>query len=85
MFYNKSADNWVIQSLVDPSMYMTSKDVPSNELPIGTYSWKSENKGALCGKPYGTITKLTLSTCYPNKYSCDSGHCIGSSVTNLMI
>ena len=31
---------------------------------------------AICGKKEGEVAELTLSTCFPGKYTCDSGHCI---------
>ncbi len=32
--------------------------------------------GALCNADADTEVQLTFSMCYPDMYSCDSGHCI---------
>ena len=35
-----------------------------------------ESDLVFCGKKEGEVSELTLSTCFPGKYTCDSGHCI---------
>ena len=47
-----------------------------NSIPLGTVSWKTGTENSLCGYPDGYVTSMTLSQCFPNKYTCDSGHCI---------
>ncbi len=39
-------------------------------------SWRILSMGALCNADADTEVQLTFSMCYPDMYSCDSGHCI---------
>ena len=45
-------------------------------VPIGTHKWVTGSENALCGRLEGYTTEMTFSKCYPNKYTCNSGHCI---------
>ena len=47
-----------------------------DEFPIGTNEWKLKKDDAICNQEKGTKLRLTLSQCYPDKFTCRSGHCI---------
>ena len=45
-------------------------------MPIGTTHWKTGAKDhTLCELPSGSVAPLTFSYCYPDKFTCNSGHC----------
>ena len=54
---------------------MTTQKLP-NDVPVGTYTWHLPFENALCQLPKDSIAELTLSTCYPNMFTCNSGECI---------
>ena len=71
MFFDSKSDFWTLQSLKDPSNYVTA-----SKLPIGTTEWRVGNDEVLCGMKTNTTLELTTSLCYPLMYTCNSGHCI---------
>ena len=77
IYFNATLNKWVIRSIRDTEKYLVSNDLDPNDLPLGTHLWQLGTENSLCGKKAGHVMKLTFSTCYPNKYTCDSGHCIG--------
>ena len=46
------------------------------ELPIGVRNWEVKRDYAYCKKESGYKVNLTFSQCYPNKFTCRTGHCI---------
>ena len=48
----------------------------AGDLPIGSQEWKAMQINALCNREEGYLRKLTLTQCYPHKFTCSSGHCI---------
>ena len=59
---------WRIQSLRDKDIYIEHE---SNEIPFGTRLWLISLNSQICGLPDEATLKLTISTCYPGKYTCD--------------
>lgn len=46
------------------------------QYPIGRFEWMITSGGFVCDNPKNTPMNLTMSNCYPNQFTCDSGHCI---------
>ena len=46
------------------------------DLPIGSHEWEVKNDHSFCHLKEESIAKLTLSRCYPDKFTCASGQCI---------
>ena len=63
---------WILQSVLEPKMILETQD----EFPIGTNEWELGADDALCHQLKGYKQILTLSQCYPDKFTCSSGHCI---------
>ena len=76
IYYNLTSSKWILESLISPGVYLTTNKQLSNQIPFGTHQWVVADKSGLCKLPMGSVTDLTLSSCFPNKYTCNSGHCI---------
>ena len=46
------------------------------DLPIGTHVWEVTNDFAICKLRQNQTLELTISQCYPDKYTCNNGDCI---------
>ena len=57
--------------------YLLLAHPTGSTIPIGTHSWEVGSKSAVCDKAAGALHELTFSTCYPDKYTCNDGSCIG--------
>ena len=68
-----SSGKWIVQSLVDPEMTL---QMVHGELPIGSKEWVVMKNYASCNEEEGNSLILTLTQCYPDKFTCGSGHCI---------
>ena len=64
---------WILQSLIDPKMRL---EFVNGDFPIGSQEWIIMENHALCNKDKGHKKKLILTQCYPDKFTCGSGHCI---------
>ena len=53
----------------------TVKQIPE-ELPTGTWNWQVGAEGGICLLHKGDVHEMTLSRCFSNQYTCDSGNCI---------
>ena len=62
-----------MQSLWDPAYILETKNI---DFPIGSNEWISKEDFALCNELSSYSKSLTLSQCYPDKFTCRSGHCI---------
>jgi hypothetical protein len=71
IFFNDKTEKWTLQSLKDPTKF-----VQTGKFPIGTSVWEIIDEGGLCGLKSNSTKELTMSLCYPNKYTCNSGDCI---------
>ena len=71
IFFDKNVQKWTLQSLRDPKIY-----VQTEKFPLGTSEWTIGADNALCGLENRTTSELTMSLCYPEKYTCNSGSCI---------
>ena len=67
-----NSGSWVLQSFHVPDMTLEF----IGDLPIGFRTWELKNDNAHCNKQSGQKANLTFSQCYPNKFTCESGHCI---------
>ena len=76
IFYDAESNKWKIQSLINPDRYLETEGKMPNSVPLGTVSWETGTENSLCRYPAGYVTPMTISRCFPNKYTCDSGHCI---------
>ena len=76
MYFNAKSKRWTLESLVNPEKFIETESDFSNLIPIGTHNWKTGSANSLCGSFKGTVTELSFSQCYPNKYTCNSGDCI---------
>jgi hypothetical protein len=65
-----------MQSLLSPHIWIATQLKLPSEIPIGTHNWEVTTENGLCDQQIGHVTELTFSQCYPNKYTCNSGHCI---------
>ena len=77
MYFDWEINQWKIESHIPPFPYLLMDNTGSNVSPIGRNSWKIvstlEN---ICGHVANTTIDLTLSSCYPDKFTCDNGDCI---------
>ena len=76
IYFNLTSAKWIMASLLKPGVWLETKDTFFHNMPIGTHDWVVGSQHGLCQVPIGNTVKLTFSNCYPNKYTCDSGHCI---------
>ena len=74
IFYNSSTSKWILESLVQPNTWVETEE--RKEIPIGTNQWTVASENGFCQSPWGDAVTLTFSTCYPDKFTCKSGHCI---------
>ena len=65
-----------MQSLRDPTKYLETKNKLPDNLPIGTHIWSVMMENGICKLNPSETHELTFTNCFPNKYTCDSGHCI---------
>ena len=68
-----SSGHWILQSYWDPSYILQTNIL---DFPMGTHEWESKEDFALCNRFSGYHKQLTFSQCYPDKFTCGSGHCI---------
>ena len=71
--YECETGTWILQSLFEPKMKL---EFTNGDFPVGTNEWIIMENYALCNKDKGYIKELTLTQCYPDKFTCGSGHCI---------
>ena len=70
--YECNSGTWMLQSVLD-----SNKTLELNgDLPIGVRNWELKNDYAYCNQKSGYKVNLTFSQCYPNKFTCGTGHCI---------
>ena len=79
LYYDPSPDveTWRLQSLRNPENFLLLENPVPGTVPIGTTSWVVGSRGAVCGKEKDAKHELTFSMCYPDKYTCNDGTCIG--------
>ena len=76
IFFQDSTNQWILQSLRAPTMYLETLNKLPDHLPIGTHIWSVMSEDAICRRNTSQTHELTFTTCFPMKYTCDSGHCI---------
>lgn len=64
-----------MQSLRDPSKRLETLNKMHESLPLGTNSWLVVTDEGVCKMRIGQVLNLTLTTCFPNKFTCDDGQC----------
>ncbi len=70
------SQEWRIESVRDPGDIRASLSGHSTHLPMGRHAWKPD---VFCHSPHpdeDTSRELTLSTCFPDKFTCDDGTCL---------
>ena len=60
----------------DPTKYVQTVEILSEVLPIGSFNWVVTEIEAICKMQVGSVLELTMSQCYPDKYTCNNGDCI---------
>ena len=76
IYFNATSKKWTLRSLANPDKFIeTVSDLP-NKIPVGSYKWQTGSVNSLCYKHKGYVSEMTFSKCFPNKYTCNSGHCI---------
>ena len=76
-FFLTLTGKWRLQTMREnPTKYVETVEILSEELPIGSYNWDVAENDALCKLKKGKILELTMSQCYPNMYTCNNGDCI---------
>ena len=70
--YYCQSGTWVLQSLLDSNKTLEF----IGEIPIGSKNWMLKKDNSYCNKQKGHMAKLTFSQCYPDKFTCSSGHCV---------
>ena len=70
--YECTFGSWILQSVLEPDTTLEFK----GRYPIGTNDWELQKDKALCNKLGGQKAELTFTQCYPDKFTCGSGHCI---------
>ena len=76
-FFSTLTGKWRLQTMREnPTKYVETVEILSEELPIGSYNWDVAENDALCKLKKGKILELTMSQCYPNMYTCNNGDCI---------
>ena len=69
--YRCNNGKWKLQSVLQPNRILEF----DGKLPIGANQWESKENNALCGQDKGYTRRLTFSQCYPDMFTCDTGHC----------
>ena len=68
---------WRLESFYATEKYadLTADDTdPFAYYPLGRLNWKIED--GICQMSEGAVRSLTLTTCFPNKFTCDDGSCV---------
>ena len=76
MRYHKGTKKWRLQSLRNPLNMIQTVAELDEDLPIGTHVWEVTNDFAICKLRQNQTLELTISQCYPDKYTCNNGDCI---------
>ena len=64
---------WYLQSLIKPEFIL---ELSNDYLPMGRQKWNLAQGKTFCKYEIGNFIDLTISQCYPGKFTCDSGQCI---------
>ena len=76
IYYDKESSKWVLESLLEPDYKIVTRGKWPNQIPIGSYEWRVIAENGVCQKPEQSVHRLTFSQCFPNLFTCDTGHCI---------
>jgi len=76
LFFDLDEQRWKLQSVKKPSKFLLMKNGDDDATPFGTELWTIGSKYAMCRKLEGEEQELTLSMCFPDKYTCNDGMCI---------
>ena len=76
IFFDNATDRWIMESLRDSTKFLATTNKLPDNLPMGTHVWSVMSENAICKLNTSQTHELTFTTCFPNKYTCDSGHCI---------
>ena len=84
IFFDVDNLTWRLQSLRDPKKFLLLAHPTGSTIPIGTHNWEVGSKSAVCDKRMGETHELTFSICYPDKYTCNDGPCIGRRMVSFL-
>ena len=79
IFFNCTTDEvcdsgtWMIQSLIKPEYIL---ELTNSDFPMGRHKWKLVEGKTFCNHDVENDIQLTLSACYPGKFTCGPGQCI---------
>ncbi len=78
LYYDDRPDfmTWHLESLRSPGRSLVWEDPVDGEMPYGRHVWSARGARDICGRRQGDKITLTLSTCYPEQFTCDDGTCI---------
>ena len=77
IYFDKEKNKWKLVSHTPPFLHLLMDRSGLNVVPVGRNTWKiMSGDGELCGKSDNSSISLTLSSCFPNKFTCDNGDCI---------
>jgi len=68
---------WIVQSLRNQNMELRLE--PKNSRapnPYGSFPWQLGPETEMCGRKAGDFIDITITSCPPEVYTCDSGACI---------
>ena len=51
-------------------------ELTNSDFPLGRQKWNLIQGDTICNNEIGSSIQLTFSTCYPGKFTCDSGQCV---------
>ena len=83
IFYDDKSFKWVLESLLEPEYKIATRGQWPNQIPIGSYEWRIARENGACQKPNLSIHKLTFTQCYPNLFTCNTGHCTELKCVNI--
>ncbi len=70
-------NTWRLQSFKSPGSHLLmTRRSASDSLPFGTRTWTVGGAWDACGGGNNSTVKITISACYPKKFTCDDGTCI---------
>jgi len=76
LYYSTSLQRWTLNSVKDPSKSLYMRNKGMDVTPFGTEPWVVASDYALCEQQAMVEQELTLSICFPDKYTCNTGKCI---------
>ena len=90
-FCKENQLSWSISISLLINHLLLGTESSGGKYPFGCQNWlvslgaNSTGDTKLCGRGEGEIIKLTLSSCFPDMFTCDNGDCIELRLDLIMI